>query len=344
MLSFAHPHFFLLILSIPLLWWIKTRAMSSETPVRTFSTESIGIPLLLGAGTLQVKQSFRLKYRNPILLGVQSLALLFMIIALARPQSGTYSSEDLAEARDILITVDTSGSMRALDFELKGEPVSRLRALQSVVETFISERKGDRIGLIVFGQEVFTQCPLTMDHDLLLQYVRSLEVGMAGDSTALGDALALSVKRLRDISSDSKAIIFVTDGMQTSGQLQSVQAAEIAKRFGIKVYTIGIGGKEPAPLPVQDPFGRTAIVYQNIPVDEKTLLEIATTTGGQYFNAKNTEELQEIYKEIDSLELRKTTNPRLVAREELYKSYLYIGFFLFLLSELLARTYLRVIS
>ncbi|HMO18617.1 MAG TPA: VWA domain-containing protein [Oligoflexia bacterium] len=344
MFSFSSPYFFLFVLIIPLLWILKYRSEKPDSANSNIDSASAGIQILLGSGNIKSEPGWLLRNRTLILLFFQSLALLFLIIALARPQSGTFSSEDISEARDILITVDASGSMRALDFELKGSPVSRLEVLKSVVESFINERKGDRIGLIVFGAEVFTQCPLTLDHNLLQQYVQTLEIGMAGDSTSLGDALALSVKRLREIESNSKAIIFVTDGMQTSGQLQPRQAAEIAKRYGIKVYTIGIGGKDPAPLPVQDAFGRTAIIYQNIPVDEKTLEEIAQMTGGKYFNAKNTDELKSIYREIDSLEVRKMKTPRLVARNEYFRPFLICGIISLIFGEILARTWLRVIS
>ena len=304
------------------------------------------IPFLVGDGSSIASASlpFLTRKRELLISILKSIALLFLIIALARPQTGTFSTEEDANARDLLLSVDVSGSMKALDFDIEGKSTSRLNALKLVVDKFIDARKGDRLGLIVFGTEVFTQCPLTLDHNLLKQYLNNLEIGMAGDSTALGDALALSIKRLRNIKSNSKAVILVTDGLKTSGQIEPKQAAEIAKRLGVRVYTIGIGGKAPAPFPIEDMFGRTAIILKEVPLDEATLKSIASITGGKYFNAVNTDELLSVYKEIDSLELRSEKTPKLVSEEEHYKIFLLFGLGMVLLIEILTRTVFRVIS
>jgi Ca-activated chloride channel family protein len=333
MFYFETPLAFLLLLFAPFLW--KRKHQKNNIP---------GIPFLIAQGTTLISLPFYIKNRNLILSSLQILAYVCLVTALARPQSGNYLSEEFSEGRDLIIAVDASGSMKALDFKIDKKPVSRLEALKGVVRSFIEERKGDRIGLIVFGEEVFTQCPLTSDHELLLQYLDDLEIGMAGDSTALGDGLALSVKRLKEIPSESKAVILVTDGLKTSGQMEPIQAAEIAKRLGVKVYTIGIGGKAPAPFPVEDIFGRTQITYLDIPVDDETLKQISDLTGGAYFSAQNTEDLLKIYSEIDRLEARKEVTPRLVANKEHFFPFLLAGLFTVLLGELLSRTYLRILS
>jgi len=329
------PSVFYLLLLTPLIWLYKPRSPDEE---------SKGIPFFLAAGISDLPLNPLLKYRIYIINTLRTCSLILLIMALARPQTGTYATEQLGEGRDLLITVDSSGSMKALDFQFEGKPASRLDVLKGVAENFIKGRVGDRIGLIIFGEEVFTQCPLTSDHSLLLQYLSAVEVGAAGDSTALGDALALSVKRLREIDSNSKAIILVTDGVKNSGQMDPIQAAEIAKRLGIKVYTIGIGQNEPVPFPVEDIYGRSTIVYQHIPIDEETLKKIADITGGTYFNAEKTEDLKTIYAEIDKLELREAPSPQLISQEEHFLPFLLTGLILVMLTEILSRTTLRVIS
>ncbi len=332
MFYFADPIAFLALFFVPVLFKRKSLKQTQ------------GIPFTFGAGSLALPEPKHLRYRNEILSILKILAAIFFIIALSRPQRGEYLSEDFSEGRDLMIAVDTSGSMKALDFKLDSTPVSRLSALKSVVRSFIEERKGDRIGLIVFGEEVFTQCPMTADHNLLLQYLNELEIGMAGDSTALGDALALSVKRIKDIPSNSKAVILVTDGLKTSGQMEPLQAAEIAKRLGVKVYTVGIGGKAPAPFPVEDVFGRTQITYLDIPVDNESLEKISEMTGGKYFSAQRTEDLVKIYAEIDRLETRKEHTPRMLITREYFFECILLGIFFILLTEYISRTWLRVIS
>lgn len=335
MLYLNSPWVFYLLLLTPLVWLYKSKSKDQE---------SKGIPFFLAGGISDLPSQPLLKYRNYIINTLRTLSLFFLVIALSRPQTGAYATEQLGEGRDLLITVDASGSMKALDFQFEGKPASRLDVLKEVVANFIKGRLGDRIGLIIFGEEVFTQCPLTSDHSLLLQYLSAIEVGAAGDSTALGDALALSVKRLREIDSDSKAIILVTDGVKNAGQMEPIQAAEIAKRLGIKVYTIGIGQNEPVPFPVEDVYGRTRIIFQHIPIDEETLKRIADITGGTYFNAEKTEDLKTIYDEIDKLELREAPSPQLISQKEHFLPFLIAGLILVLLTEILSRTSLRVIS
>lgn len=341
MIYFHAPYFFLLLVLVPLTWLKKNKSASKSNHPKTMEA----IPFIVAGGSLDtISEPISIKYRNIFINTLRTLTIFFLVIALARPQKGEFSTEEETNARDLLITLDTSGSMKALDFEINNERTSRLNALKHVVDQFINDRKGDRMGLIVFGSEVFTQCPLTLDHDLLRQYVQTLEIGMAGDSTALGDALALSIKRLRDLPSKSKAVVLITDGLKNAGQIEPRQAAEIAKRLGVRVYTIGIGGNAPAPFPIEDMFGQTSIILREVPLDEETLKNIAVETGGKYFNAKNTEELFNVYKEIDKLEMRTEQKPKLVSEEEFFMPFIIAGLIFLIITEMLARTVFRVIS
>lgn len=308
------------------------------------STTNIGIPTIVGHSLPASDITWKIKLRTPLILFFRCFTIALFSLALARPQYGLYLADRTSEARDLLISVDVSGSMRALDFEIQGQTVSRLDALKGVVASFIKSRMGDRLGLLVFGTETFTQCPLTLDQNLLLQYLNDLEVGMAGDSTALGDAILLSAKRLSNIKSPSKAIILVTDGLKSSGQTEPVQSAEIAKRLNIKIYTIGIGGNGMAPFAVTDMLGREIIVYKEVPMDEETLKAVAKTTGGKYFNAKNTDELVDIYKEIDTLEMRKEKAPQFITEKEFADYLIPIGLCILFVAEILSRSIFRVLS
>lgn len=331
----SSPEFLYLSILIPLLLIREFRTRGRSGP---------GVPSIIDFDAPKLKLTWKLKLRTPIILFFRSLSILLFIFALARPQFGLYLADRSSEARDLLISVDVSGSMKALDFEIENRAVSRLDVLKGVVGQFIKRRTGDRIGLLVFGTDTFTQCPLTLDQNLLLQYLDSLEVGMAGDSTALGDAILLSAKRLSNIKSSSKAIILVTDGLKTSGQTEPLQSAEIAKRLNIKIYTIGIGQNGPVPFPMTDMFGREVIVHKEVPLDDVTLKSVSKTTGGKYFNAKNTEQLIDIYKEIDKLEMRKEKAPQFISETEFADYLIPMGLCLLMAAEILSRTIFRVIT
>lgn len=284
--------------------------------------------------------SFRVRRGELILSLFRAASFIALIIALARPQLGTSYREVESSGRDIILTLDLSGSMRALDFFIDKKRVDRLTALKAVVNDFIEKRKGDRMGLIVFAEQVFTQCPLTSDHAALKQFLFSLEIGMAGESTAIGDAIAVSLKRISTIKSDSKVIILVTDGASNAGNLQPLEAAQMAKKLGVKIYTIGIGGNELAPFPMKDMFGITRLVEQKLDFDEKTLQEIARVTDGRYFNAKDTSQLQEIYGEIDKLEERVEKRHEYMEYEERYLPWTIAALLLFTVAEILAHSWL----
>ncbi|HCU24548.1 MAG TPA: aerotolerance regulator BatA [Deltaproteobacteria bacterium] len=273
----------------------------------------------------------------PVLLQV---AILCLILGLARPQWGRSETEVTSEGIDIMLTVDASGSMAAMDFKLDGQAVDRLTVVKKVVSDFIGRQKGDRIGMVIFGSQAYTQCPLTLDYDVLTQLLDQLEIGVAGDATAIGDGLALAVKRLKDQPGKSKVIILLTDGRSNSGAIAPEKAAEIAKTLGVKVYTIGIGTKGPVPFPQPGIFGKR-LVYVNLDLDEETLQKIAVATGGKYFFATDTEKLEEIYREIGRLEKTKVKVKHYEVFEEWYLYFAFAGAALLLLELWLSATWLR---
>jgi len=238
------------------------------------------------------------KFKNiPYYLKLVAFSLL--VIAIARPQSSTKWEESTTEGIDIIISMDISGSMLAEDLK-----PNRLESSKNVAMSFISKRINDRIGLTIFSGESFTQCPLTTDHNVLINLFKDVKSGMIEDGTAIGMGLANAVNRLKESNAISKVVILLTDGVNNSGTIAPLTAAEIAKKFGIRVYTIGIGSEGYAPYPFQTPFG---IQYQDVEVkiDEKTLQDIATITDGKYFRAKNNSTLKKVYEDIDLLEKSK---------------------------------------
>ena len=286
-ISFANPEFFWALLLIPLMiaWYVlrhnKLYGTVKITTLKSFTTSKYTL----------LRHS---------LLGLRCIALAALITALARPQTSLSWQDVTTEGIDIVIALDISGSMLAEDFK-----PNRLEASKQVAMDFISERPYDRIGLVIYGGESFTQCPLTTDHDVLLNLFDDIQNGMIEDGTAIGMGLATAVNRLKGSDAISKVAILLTDGSNNSGSIPPVTAAEIAREFGIRVYTVGVGSNGTAPTPYQDQFGR--IQYQNVPVriDEKTLNEIADITNGAYFRATDKESLEKIYEEIDQLEKSK---------------------------------------
>ena len=301
-LSFVHPEFLLLIILVLLAaaWYIYS--FRSRNPVMIF-------PL-----TEKLKQFSTGWKRNfihvPFVLN--ALAAVLLIIVLARPQSSNRWKDTSAEGIDIMLTMDISGSMLAEDFK-----PNRLEAGKRIAAEFIAGRKNDRIGLVVFSAESFTQCPVTTDHVSLVNLLNAVKSGMIQDGTALGDGLATAVGRLKESTGKSKVIILLTDGVNNTGSVDPVTAGELARTFHIRVYTIGIGTMGTAPYPVQTPYG---VQYQNIPVeiDEPVLRNIADLTGGKYFRATDNEKLRAIYHEIDQLEKTKVEVREYTRKEEEY--------------------------
>jgi Ca-activated chloride channel family protein len=258
------------------------------------------------------------------------MVIALVIIVLARPQSVNRWQDVSTEGIDVMIALDISSSMLAQDFR-----PNRLEASKDVAIEFISGRETDRMGLIVYSGESFTQCPLTTDHAVLINLFKDIQSGMIEDGTAIGMGLANAVSRLKDSRSKSKVIILLTDGVNNRGAIAPLTAAEIARTFGIRVYTIGVGTMGMAPAPVQTPYGpRTQQV--KVEIDEEVLQQIAETTDGRYFRATDNEKLREIYKEIDALEKSKIDVKEYSKREERY-----LGFGLAAILVLLAEIFLR---
>ena len=238
--------------------------------------------------------------------------------------------------------IDTSGSMQALDFQLNDEPVTRLTAVKKVVSEFIRKREVDRIGLVVFGEEAFTQAPLTLDKGLLLGLVEKMTIGMAGDSTAVGSALAIGGKRLKDLKAESKILILLTDGRNNAGDLTPEQAAQAVQALGVKIYAIGVGGKGPAPFRVKSLFG-TSIVHRRVDLDEVTLKKIAAIGGGKYFRATDSKGLADIYEIIDRAEKTEIKVKEFFHFRELYPYFLIPALILLGLEIMLKSTILRTV-
>jgi Ca-activated chloride channel family protein len=239
-----------------------------------------------------------------------------LIVALARPQLLHSSTQVQASGIDLMLAVDVSGSMQALDLSEGGERKSRLEVVKSVVAKFIESRPADRIGLIAFSGEPYLMSPLTLDHDWLLQNLNRLQPGMMKDGTAIGSALASATNRLRAETAKSKLVVLLTDGQNNAGSIQPALAAEAAQAMGVKVYTIGVGGKGDAPMPVEDERGQMHLVMTKVDVDEGTLQEIAKTTGAQFFRATDETSLGHIYSAIDSMEKTTRTLKHYDHREE----------------------------
>ena len=291
-------------------------------------------------GTLQSIRTAQVDFFSVLPLILRILSVMLLILALARPQEGHKSQEILSVGVDIMLALDTSGSMQALDFIKNEKRDTRLAMVKDVVSKFIENRPNDRIGMVVFGSEAYTQCPLTLDQGILQSFLSKLDIGMAGDSTAIGSAVGIAVKRLKDLESDSKVIILLTDGRNNAGSLPPVQAAQTAKAFGIKIHTIGVGTHGKAPFLVNSIFGQR-YVYQEVDIDENTLKEISNLTGGQYFRATDLESLKSIYKQIDQMEKSEVKVLDHSEYTELFHYFLIPGILLLLSEIILSNSVLR---
>lgn len=293
MLHFAAPYALSLLALIPAMLWFNVKRRMR--PVLRLSTVD-------AAAAVPASPALRLRAVVPTL---KYAALALMIAALARPQWGTQQTTVLTEGINIVIAVDLSESMAALDFKKDGNVVNRLLAVKGVVKDFIAGRNGDRIGLVVFGSEAYTQLPLTRDYHAIATVLERLEIGAAGKRTAIGDAIGISLKRITDVAARSNVVILLTDGRSNTGVLSPSEAAAIAAESEVKVYTIGVGTRGKAPFLIQHPLLGQRTVYQEVDLDEDTLKMIAEKTGGKYFRADSTETLAAISGTIDKLE--KTT-------------------------------------
>lgn len=286
----------------------------------------------------RLKSSFRLRERH-VLPVLRSLAIILLALALARPQSGRTGQEISSEGIDIILVLDISGSMRAEDFK----PHNRLYVAKQVIKEFIEGRHSDRIGLVVFSKQSFTQCPLTLDYGVLFNFLDKVDFGMIEDGTAIGLAIANAVNRLRDSEAKSKMAILLSDGRNNAGEIDPITAAQAAEAMKVKIYTIGAGKPGNAPYPVDDPiFGRRYIYIEN-EIDEPTLKQIARITGGEYFRAKDEKGLARIYQQISQMEQTKIKVKEYLQYNELFSNYAFAGLLLLLVEIVLANTRYRKI-
>jgi Ca-activated chloride channel family protein len=273
------------------------------------------------------------------LLPITAAAL--MIIGLARPQRSHSRTEVTANGIDIVLGLDVSGSMQALDFSVDHSRVNRIAVVKSVVAKFIEERPNDRIGLIAFAGLPYLVSPLTLDHDWLLQNLERVNVGIADDGTAIGSAIAAAVNHLHATTAKSKVVILLTDGVNNSGKISPLAAAEAARAMGVKVYTIGVGVRGKTPMPVKDEAGKVHVILATVDVDEKTLQAVASETGGQFYRATDTDSLRKIYEQINLYETSAQSVQKFEHVEELYEWTLFPALGLLGLGVLLQQTRFR---
>ncbi|RMG61243.1 MAG: VWA domain-containing protein [Bacteroidetes bacterium] len=328
-MTFANPRVFLLLI-LPLLFL----AWELWQYRRRYPT--LNLPTL--AGVRPHARPFR-GYLKRYLFVLRALAVAFLVVALARPQR-TFTEETVnTEGIDIILAIDISGSMRALDFK-----PDRLGAAKAKAREFIEGRENDRMGLVTFAGQSITLCPLTTDHTVLLTVLDAVqEDELLSQGTAIGMGLSTSVIRLKDSDAESRVVILLTDGVNNSGSIDPMTAAQAAKQFGIRVYTIGVGKNGLAPFPMQDFLGNTRVQQQEVRLDEELLQEIAEYTGGKYFQATNNDALGKVYEEIDELEKTRIEVTKVSRKTEAFHWFLIIGGLLFLLELLLRYAVVRYI-
>lgn len=324
--SFMHPHFLWLLLIIPIaVFWHYYIKNQQEVALKMSTTEG-----------LSTQKSWLIKVR-PYLFLLKLVAISFVIVALARPRNTQKSNyTDSTNGIDIVIATDVSGSMLATDFK-----PNRLEAIKQVAQTFIQKRVNDRIGLVVYAGESYTRVPVTSDKNMLLNSLKEVQYnGMVlQDGTAIGIGLGTAINRLKDSKTKSKIIILLTDGVNNLGSLDPISAAEIAKAYGIKVYTVGVGSNGTANFPVsKDADGNIIFQPQKVEIDESLMQNIAQITNGKYFRATDNKKLEDIYNEIDQLEKSKITENRFMMFDEQFRPWLLIGLFFLALEMILSRT------
>ncbi|MBW2112639.1 MAG: VWA domain-containing protein [Deltaproteobacteria bacterium] len=306
MFHFNHPEVLWLLVLIPLLAFLKGRR--GDAAAIRYST----------AQTARALAGARKSRAGKAVAALRMLALGFLVVALARPQIVHGTSQVDASGIDIILGVDVSSSMKALDFTINGKPANRIDVVKRVVSRFIDERPNDRIGLVVFAGRPYMVSPLTLDHDWLQQRLETVKTGMVEDGTAIGSAIASCVNRLRGQKAKSKVVILLTDGMNNAGKVPPLIAAEAAEALGIKVYTIGAGSRGEASVPVTDRFGNRKLARARVDIDEETLNKVARMTNAHYFRATDTDSLGRIYDEINNLEKTSRKITRFENRKEVF--------------------------
>lgn len=327
-IEFANPKLLWLLLLVPLsIIWYILRHKKQEAAVNFSDLK----------GMVKLPKTWK-AYLRHMLFALKMAALALLIVALARPQSSSTNSTSNIEGIDIVMAMDVSGSMLARDLK-----PDRLTAAKNVASDFVKGRPGDRMGLVIFSGETFTQVPLTTDHGVMLNMLAEMKNGLIEDGTAIGDGLATAISRLKDSEAISKVVILLTDGMNNAGSVDPYTAAEIAKLYGIRVYTIGVGTYGTAPYPVQTMFG-TQMQQIKVEIDEKLLTTIANSTGGKYFRANNNKKLDEIYQEIDKLERSKIEVTEFRRLHEEFYPLVAWAIALLLLEFLLRKTIFRTLT
>lgn len=316
-MNFQNPEILWLLVVVPLLaaYYIFVGRRRATLTVSTL-------------GTQRAPRSLRYWLR-PLPIVLRIVAIVLFIIALARPVEEHSESETTIEGIDIVLAMDISGSMLAQDFK-----PDRLEASKAIASEFVADREGDRISVVAFAGEAFTQCPLTSDRGAVQTSLSRLRSGVIDDGTAIGNGLATAINRLRESSAKSKVVVLVTDGVNNCGQMSPRMSADIARDLGIKVYTIGVGRRGQAPMPVMDPFGNVMMAMVDVEIDEAVLRETAKITGGKYFRAENVDALTKIYEEIDQMEKSKVQVTDYISYEELFLGWMLCGLLL-LVAELL---------
>ncbi len=306
MTRFLQPEWFWALTLLPLVMLWRGR----RGPVAAIQYSDVGL-------ARAVARKSRSRIGNWVWL-LAVLAAVLMIAGLARPQRGHSRTEVTANGIDIVLVLDVSGSMQALDFLVDSQRVNRIEVVKSVVGKFIDERPNDRIGLIAFAGSPYLVSPITLDHDWLQQNLERVTIGGVDDGTAIGSAIAAAVNRLRTTPAKSKVVILLTDGMNNTGKISPLAAAEAARALGVKIYTIGVGVRGKAPVPVRDEAGNMRLVMAQVDVDEKTLQTVADLTGGKFYRATDTDSLQKIYEQINRLETSAQTVQKFEHYDELY--------------------------
>lgn len=323
---FANPYYLLLLLALPVLvyWYVSWRSRKGST-IRYSNLPALERSASRRAG----------RYRHA-LFALRLLALAGLIVAFARPQTGVTGETVRTEGIDIVLALDLSSSMLAEDLE-----PNRIEAVKQVAADFVAGRTNDRVGLVAFAAEAFTQAPLTLDHDVIVNLISELEVGMIEDGTAVGLGLATAVKRLQESDAESKVVVLLTDGRNNRGEIDPGTAAQMAQALGVKVYTIGAGRRGTARVPIDDPYFGRRYVQMRVDIDETALQQIAELTGGRYYRATDRESLESIYAEIDELETTQMEVQHFTRFGELFRYPLLFGLTLIVLEMALGGTVLR---
>ena len=306
MIRFLQPEWFWLLALLPLVMLWRGR----RGPIAAIEYSDVGLAREVARGSRSRIGGWI--WLLPILAGA------LMIAGLARPQRANSRTEVTANGIDIVLALDVSGSMQALDFAIDNQRVNRIEVVKSVVAKFIEERPDDRIGIIAFAGSPYLVSPITLDHDWLEQNLERINIGGADDGTAIGSAIAASVNRLRTTPAKSKVVILLTDGMNNTGKISPLAAAEAARALGVKIYTVGVGVRGKAPIPVRDEAGNFHLIMATVDVDEKTLQSVADETGGKFYRATDTDSLQKIYEQINRFEKTAQTVQKFEHADELY--------------------------